>query len=260
MKIGILCGEDIEIQPFLSQIEGCTVTERAMLRIYEGTINSVPTALLMSGICRVDTAVAAQILISCYHVDAIISAGIAFGMDKRIRVFDTVISTEAVYYGIAENSLTNLSPQMGSVFFPADEELLVLSRAAARKLTGFETVMQSEKTRTDEADRMIGKQNRKPCIFWGRMATGEGLFRLAGKKEIKAEYALLSADTKTANAAHVCYVNRTPFLAIRTIVDTGEHSGTDASALNYRWASGTARDITVAVLSELKEYLSDELW
>lgn len=41
MKIGIVCAGDKELEPFLPIIENCKITEKAMLKFYEGTINGI---------------------------------------------------------------------------------------------------------------------------------------------------------------------------------------------------------------------------
>lgn len=77
MKIGIICASDDELAPFLSAIDHCTVTERAMLKFYEGQIYGMQTVALFSGICKVNAAIAAQILIDLFEVDIIINFGTA---------------------------------------------------------------------------------------------------------------------------------------------------------------------------------------
>lgn len=52
MKIGIVCASDDELAPFLPVIEHCKITERAMLKFYEGQIHGVDTVALFSGYAR----------------------------------------------------------------------------------------------------------------------------------------------------------------------------------------------------------------
>lgn len=39
-KIGILCPSDTELRPFLPHIKAAKITEKAMLKIYDGMIES----------------------------------------------------------------------------------------------------------------------------------------------------------------------------------------------------------------------------
>ena len=63
MRVGIVCAGDREVAPFVPIIEGCSVTEKAMLKFYEGQINGVDVIVLFSGVCKVNAAIAVQILI-----------------------------------------------------------------------------------------------------------------------------------------------------------------------------------------------------
>ena len=50
-----------------------------------------------SGVCKVNAAIAAQLLIDVFCVDIIINSGTAGGMEPELEIFDTVISTEVCY-------------------------------------------------------------------------------------------------------------------------------------------------------------------
>ena len=73
-KIGILCAGDDELAPFLPLLDRRSVRRQAMLTIHEGWISSVPAAALYSGVCKVNAAIAAQVLIDSCRVEAIINA------------------------------------------------------------------------------------------------------------------------------------------------------------------------------------------
>lgn len=51
-RIGILCAGDREAAPFLEHIENITVTEKAMLKLYEGTINGLPVVALSAACAK----------------------------------------------------------------------------------------------------------------------------------------------------------------------------------------------------------------
>ena len=68
MKIGIICAAEKELAPFLPQIEAIKISEKAMLEFYEGQIHGTEVAAVVSGVCKVNAAVAAQILIDGFGV------------------------------------------------------------------------------------------------------------------------------------------------------------------------------------------------
>ena len=229
MRVGIICAGDEEVAPFLPIIDRCQISEKAMLKFYEGQINGVDIVTLFSGVCKVNAAVAAQILIDTYGADIIINAGVAGGMDEKLDIFDSVISTEVAYHDVAPDILTEFHPWMETACFKADSRLLQLSRQAVSRLD------------------LAGN------VYWGRMVTGEAFIADEGRQTIKEQFAPLSVDMETASIAHVCYVNNVPFIAVRSIADTATHSGVGHFEENCPKASAIAKDITVALLAELRD-------
>ena len=228
MKIGIICAGDEELSPFLPLIKDCKTVEKAMLKFHIGRIAGMEIAALFSGVCKVNAAIGVQLLVDLFGADMIINSGTAGGMDPGLDIFDTVISTEVCYHDVAPDILTEFHPWMESVFFKADLKLISLSKTAVKKI------------------RPDGK------VVWGRMATGESFITDEGRLKINQEFSPLTVDMETASIAHVCYVNRIPFLSIRCITDTAEHSGLDNFDENCAKASVIAKDITVALLTEIK--------
>ena len=229
-KAGIICAGDREFAPFINHIEHVKVTSKAMLKIYEGEIEGAPVAALFSGVCKVNAAIAAQVLTDHYDVDIMINAGTAGAVDAKLSLFDTVISTETTYHDVADHILTEFHPWLDTIYFQADQELLRLSRIAVQKL---------------------GKTD---SVFWGRMVTGEAFIDDKGRREINKKYSPLTVDMESASIAHVCYVNQIPFICIRSITDTATHGGVDSFEKNCNKASVIAKDITLALLHEISEH------
>lgn len=226
MKFGIVCAGDEELAPFLPMMDHCKVIEKARLKFYEGQIDGTEVVALFSGVCKVNAAIASQILIDIFNVNAIINSGTAGGMDPRLKIFDTVISTEVCYHDVAQDILTEFHPWMKSVFFEADQKLIELSKVAVEKT------------------KFPGK------VFWGRMVTGESFITEEGRQKINDEFAPLTVDMETASIAHVCYVNHIPFISVRCVTDTAEESGVSNFEENCAKASAIAKNIVVAILNE----------
>lgn len=227
LKIGIICASDDELEPFLSHIEQPEITEKAMLKFYSGNIQNVPVVALYSGVCKVNAAITAQILIDTYQVTAIINGGVAGGMEESLAIFDTVVGTQTAYHDVADDILTDFHPWMPSIYFPADTALLKTAKKA----------LQSE-----------------AHVFFGKMVTGEQFIADENRAKINEKYQPLSTDMETAAIAHVCYVNRIPFLSVRTITDTASHSGIENFEENCRQASVISKNIVLKILSEFPCY------
>lgn len=229
-KVGIICACDRELEPFIPHISNRIISERAMLRLIEGNIGGVQVAAVYSGVCKVNAAIASQILIDIYGVNAIINAGAAGGMDTRLDIFDTVVCTNTAYHDVDDEILTEYHPFMQSSFFSSDDLLLTISK------------------------EMIQEAESGHRVYWGRMVTGEQFIDHEKREEINAAYAPLSVDMESASIAHVCYVNRIPFIAIRTITDTADHSGVDNFDKNCGIASEIAKEITLKLLDGIKNH------
>lgn len=226
-KVGIICAGDDEFNPFIVHMENVVITEKAMLSVYEGEICGVQTVALFSGVCKVNAAIAAEILIDTFHVDIIINSGVAGAMDENLEIFDTVVSERVCYHDVADDILTEFHPWLKSVWFLSDEKLLQLSHKAAAK--------------------------NDYRVYWGSTVTGEAFISDNGRNVINEKYSPLSTDMETAAIAHVCYVNKIPFIAIRTITDTPKKSGLENFEHNCKKASVIAKDLTLALLCEIKE-------
>ena len=224
-KIGILCAGDTELAPFLEHMKGQQITEKAMLKFHTGTINHVNVSAVYSGVCKVNAAIAAQLLIDMFHVDLIINAGTAGGMKEGVQLFDTVISERVIYHDVADDILTDFHPWLKSNYFLADQELCAIARAYSRR-------------------------SKHPVLF-GTMVTGEQFIEDEKREEINRKFDPLSTDMETAGVAHVCYVNRIPFLAVRTITDTVTHQGIETFDQNCEAASEISAEIVLGILGQL---------
>ncbi|MES9706451.1 5'-methylthioadenosine/S-adenosylhomocysteine nucleosidase, partial [Bacillus toyonensis] len=156
---------------------------------------------LYCGVCKVNAAIAAQILIDKFNVTHIIVTGVAGAIDKVLKIGDTVISTEIAYHDVDEGILTEYHPWMESVYFKTDSKLLELSRA------------------------VIENNQFTQNVYFGKIVTGEAFISESGRTEIISTYNPLCVDMETASIAHVCYANTIPFIAVRSITDTEEASG-----------------------------------
>ena len=90
--------------------------------------------------------------------------------------------------------------------------------------------------------------------FWSLeqgQAAGEPFITHHRRAKICAELAPLTVDMETAAIAHVCYVNSIPFLAIRCITDTAEHSGVEHFEQNCKRASDIGKGHHATLLAEL---------
>lgn len=133
-----------------------------------------------------------------------------------------MVAERPVYHDVAGDVLTDFHPWLPSVYFPSDEGLL-------------------------SAGKKYAETAKRPILF-GTIATGEFFVENQDRERIRQNCASLAADMETAGAAHVCYVNRIPFLAVRSITDTSGDSGAEAFDRNCERASEIAAEVTSGLL------------
>lgn len=221
-KIGIVCASDTELNPFIEQIENRKIIEKAMLKFHVGTIKQKDVVAVYSGVCKVNASIATQLLIDIFQVDVIINAGVAGGMDEDVKLFDTVVAERTAYHDVEEDILTEFHPWLPSIYFQTDERLIQEAKEYSRT-------------------------SKLPILF-GTIVTGEAFIEGKAREEINKKFAPLAVDMETASVAHVCYVNRIPFLSIRTITDTVTKEGIENFEKNCEKASYIAKDVVIGIM------------
>ncbi len=157
MKIGVIGPTENEIMPFIEEISNKKVENVAMLTFYSGIYKNSNVVALYCGVCKVNAAIATQILIDKFNVTHIIVTGVAGGIDNILNIGDTVISTEITYHDVDEGILTEYHPWMESIYFKTDSKLVELCRA------------------------VIDKNTFTQKIFFGRIVTGEAFISDNGR-------------------------------------------------------------------------------
>lgn len=225
-KVGIICAGDRETAPLLSAMDVVKVTEKALWKIYEGTIQDIDVVLTTCGVCKVNAAAAAQILIDTFGCRIIINGGTCGGMNPSLEILDTVVTTKCYYWDAVGQVLGKGFPKVKRTEFPSDPELI---KKAEKSAAGFD-----------------GR------VFFGTTVTGEMFIDQEMREEINEEFSPLSVDMETAAIAHVCLVNEIPFIAVRTVTDTGKVSGLDTYEVNCDKASEISAEWVKVILKELE--------
>jgi adenosylhomocysteine nucleosidase len=226
MKIGIIGPTENEIIPFIESMEIREKSSYAKLTFYAGIYDQIEVVALFCGVCKVNAAIAAQLLIDHFNVTHMIVVGVAGAIDNSLKIRDTVISTKLTYHDVDAGILTEYHPYMPSIYFDADHHLL------------------------KHCQNLIQKYDFVQKIVFGKMVTGEAFISDEGRSEIKARYSPLCVDMESASIAHVAYANNIPFLAIRTISDTEDESGLEVFEDNSKSTSLNSIDFLKKLLKE----------
>lgn len=227
MKFGIIGPSEDEIMPLIDKITNKKIESFAMLKFHSGVYENIDVVALYCGVCKVNAAIAAQILIDKFHVTHIIVTGVAGGIDSRLNIGDTVISTEIAYHDVDEGILTEYHPWMKNIYF------------------------ESNKTLVEICKKLINENKFKQKVYFGKIVTGESFITDSGRSNIIEKYDPLCVDMETASIAHVCYANKIPCIAIRSITDTENESGIETFEDNCVLASNNSINIVEMLLKNI---------
>lgn len=222
MKIGLICAMKSELNQLLLHLRITGETRVGRTTVCEGQIDGLPVAVAASGISKVNAAITAQLLIDRFQATHVIMVGVAGGMDPRLGIHALVFSEQLAEHDLCSDFLVTTK----SGYLPADPGLL----AVCRRLAAQDAFLYP--------------------VFFGTMVSGEQFIAEEGRQEIIDAWHPLCVDMESAAAAHACFVNEIPFLAIRAISDTAE-SGPEAFEVNEVSAADAAASAADAVLRAL---------
>lgn len=202
-KLGIIGAMDVEVATLKEKMEEKSVRTIAGSDYCEGKLEGMDVVVVQCGVGKVNAALCAQILCSCYGVTHIANTGIAGSLNAQLDIGDFVISKDAVYHDM---DATNFGypmcqvPGLSVLAFPADEGLVQEAYLAA-----------------DAA------HPGHVCI--GRVATGDQFVAQKTLKEkIIQNTGALCTEMEGAAIAHTAWKNGVPFVIIRAISDKADDS------------------------------------
>lgn len=191
MRIGVIIAMDVEYRQMRAAIGGET-----------GRLANNEVFLWQCGVGKVNAAVNTYHLIQKHQPEAIISTGLAGGIDAQVGVMDVLAASQCVYHdvdcGFAPDDCVFGQVQGLPARFDADDQLL----------------NHAMKTRSLLAD--------PPLIHSGLICTGDQFItdyeRLSVIKRNFPDG--LACDMESAAIAQTCYLLKIPFLSLRVISDT----------------------------------------
>ena len=205
-KIGIIGAMEEEITLVKELVTDITVSEIAGLTFYMGRINDTDLVVVRSGIGKVNAAMCTQILIDRFEVKAIINIGVAGAIADDLEIGDIVLSTKLIEHDFdvtAFGHKKGVIPRMDSSIFIADDKLIDMASDAAKDLKDVYV--------------------KKGIVVSGDVFVSSSELKDALKTEFNAD----CAEMEGAAIAHVCMLNKMPFLVIRAMSDkaNGEAPG-----------------------------------
>ena len=207
MRLGIIVAMEEELQIIINDMNIDSKTIHTGMTYFEGKYQGIDTVAVICGIGKVNSAICTQIMISEFKVDKVINIGVAGGIGKDIIPGDIVIADSLVQHDVDAtgfNYKLGQIPRLDTFDFKTDEELLNLTLKASKDIT-----------------------NHK--VYVGRIATGDQFIASPEKiRWIKENFNAISCEMEGGSIAQVCYLNKIPFIVIRSISDNAD-SGAQSS-------------------------------
>lgn len=207
--IGIIGAMDAEVEAIFDQMTDKEKLPVNNLVFYKGKLFGKEVVVVKCGVGKVNTALCTQLLIQTFKVDSVINTGIAGATGKGLKIYDFVVSTEAVYHDF---DTTLFGYKLGQVpgmpeTYKADEKLADLA------LKAFE-------------NSDISSQHK---IMKGRIASGDQFISSAEKKDfIVKNFQPACVEMEGCAIAHACYANKVPFVIIRCMSDCADEEAKEA--------------------------------
>lgn len=208
-KIGIIGAMEEEVLALKEKLKVSDVRGIASLEFYVGVLQGKEVVLVRGGIGKVNSALCTQLLIDCFHVDSVINTGVAGALNDSLSIGDIVISSDSLEHDVDASGFgyePGVIPRMPDSIFKADKRLIHIAEKASEVLSV------------------------KTNVFTGRIVSGDQFISDPEKKrQLVADYKGFCVEMEGAAIAHACYLNKVPFVIIRSISDKAD----DAAEVNF---------------------------
>ena len=231
-KLGIIGAMRIEVEALVQNLKNVSEHTHAWSTYYEGTLEGLPVVVVQCGVGKVNAAMCAQLLCSCYGVTHLVNTGIAGSLCNDLDIGDLLVSRDAMYHDF---DCANFGypygkvPGMDVIAFPADETLMAYAFAAAESVNPGHTKI-------------------------GRVASGDQFVaEKALKEKIISVTEGMCTEMEGAAIAQTAYRNGIPFVSLRAISDKAD----DSAEMDYPTFEAIAADrcarVTMAMARHIRE-------
>jgi adenosylhomocysteine nucleosidase len=230
--IGLISAMDEELVRFRDRVELDQTVRQAGIDFYFGRLAGQKVVLLKCGVGKVNGAVATQLLIDRFGVDAVIFTGLAGALVPHLNRGDVVVSNYVVQHDI---DLTAFGRRHGEIpdlarMIEAEPKLVHLAADSA------EEVFQA------------GDETRQVLV--GTIATGDSFVANPEKiRWLQREFGAVATEMEGGAVGQVCQMNRVPFVVVRVISDSSGGGAAGEFIMFLDEASGITFRIVYTMLS-----------
>ena len=231
MVIGVLTAMSSEFEQLAALLEGAEERVERGISYLVGCLGGNNIVLRQCGIGKVNAALGTLELIRAFSPGAIVSTGVAGGIDTSLSVMDVVVSSSIVYHDV----WCGMGCEYGQV------------QGMPEHFTAAENLWKC-------ALSINSEPGNRTKIHAGLICTGDQFITSRDElSNIKSKFpAGLAVDMESAAIAQTCHIYSVPFVSFRIISDT---PGVDNHIEQYEnfWGEMASRsfDVTRMFLSKL---------
>ena len=219
-RIAVLGALGREIRYIKNNIEITKTIEIKGYRFSEGLYNDLKIILGITSVGKVNAALCTEILINNFNPDIIINTGIAGAITDKTEVFDIIVGESINYHDVEEYILKGTFPYINE--FSSDAYLLNQAKISAELWKA------------------------KGNIFFGKIISGDSFVSSLNEKErLINMHNPLCTEMEGAAIAHACYINKIPFIEIRSISDKSDESAREVYKQNEIPAADKAGEFII---------------
>ena len=172
-----------------------------------GRLGNNDIVLWQCGIGKVNAAVGTMRLIAEHHPEAIISTGLAGGIDPMMNIMDILAATQTVYHDVDCGGISG-----ADVVCPLGQ------------VQGLPARYDADSHLLDTALRVSRSEDER--LVTGLICTGDQFITDRERQNtIKRHFPDgLACDMESAAIAQTCYLEQVPFMSLRVISDTPGHT------------------------------------
>ncbi|RRJ66582.1 5'-methylthioadenosine/adenosylhomocysteine nucleosidase [Paenibacillus oralis] len=230
--IGLMGAMDEEIALLLERVENQESAVMAGIRFVKGRLHEKDVVVCKSGVGKVNAALAAQLLIDRFEAGTIWFTGVAGAVHPDLDVGDIVISSSCQQHDMDVRPLgypRGTVPYQEVSDYPADPAFIRLAEQACARLCRDHKYIAG---RVLSGDQFIADRDFVSSVLYTEM----------GGACVEMEGAAL---------AQVCYMNKVPFVVLRSISDKADGSADMSFAEFTKLAARRSFEILNDMLRQL---------
>lgn len=197
MKLGIICAMEVEARRIRMAMTDTCEDKHGGISFARGRWLGHDLALAVSGVGKVNAAMATQTMILTYAPEVVVNTGVAGSLREDLGLLDVLWADRAVQHDVDTSALGDPVGMVSGI-----------------NLVEIPAACPSLKKRLGR----LGSQLRRGLIASGDQFVGE-----RGRADgIAGRFGASAVDMESGSIAQVCYINGTECLILRAISDGGD--------------------------------------